>query len=427
MTVLIVDDDPGIREIVHRLLVRDFGVQVLEAGDGLKALQHLLVGRVDLVILDLAMRGLGGLETLEAIRRSPACATLPVAVLSGLTDQRSVVRASQLGVLAFLAKPFTIADLRQRLAALIARVQPADVATRSGKAPLELSPAQRVLIVDQQAEFREFLRDRLRETCQVEEAQDEATAARRCVEGTFAAVFIGTTTDPVRIPALRETLTRLGRHSLPRMIAVAPSADLQATREQGDCDDVVVRSFVVETFDRSLRLIVGETTRARLLFSACAPGATALFDFAGEKVQALLRKPVTLEALAPFPDTVDRWVSAGVELHAGGLSWEVRARCPFAAALDLSAAWLQLESDQVSEAQVLEVAGMLVTELANVLCEHGREREVRTSASVPRVALTRAEALARSEIDRPGAGRWFRTARHHPTLVVQLATTGARP
>ena len=71
MTVLVVDDDGGTRSVLHRLLVRDFAVRVIEAQDGLEAVQLLLGGRVDLVILDLGMRGMGGIETLEAIRRIP--------------------------------------------------------------------------------------------------------------------------------------------------------------------------------------------------------------------------------------------------------------------------------------------------------------------------------------------------------------------
>jgi two-component system chemotaxis response regulator CheY len=426
MTVLIVDDDGAIRELLHRLLVRDFGVDVVQASNGLEALPQLLACRVDLVILDLAMHGMGGIETLEAIRRSPAYARLPVVVFSGHADEGRVLRASQLGVIAFLAKPIKIGPLRERLAPIVSSVR-AEIANKSEKSALELNPAQRVLILDEAAEFRAFFRDRLRETCQVDEAEDEASAIRLCVDTFFEAVFVGTTTDPIHISRLREALTRAGRQTLPRMVGVVATADLQAARDQGIYNDVVVRSLEPETFDRSLSEIVGDRTRARLLFSGASTAAAALFERARQKAQKLLRCPVTLEAPQPFPNTLDRWVSGAVELQGAGLAWQVRARCPFAAALELSSAWLELDNDQVAEAQILEVAGLLANELAVGLFAHVSQQGIATTMSAPRVSLTRANALARSEVVRSGSARWLRTARHEPALVVQLSSVVARP
>jgi len=425
MTVLIVDDDGGIREILHRLIVRDFGAYVVEAADGLVALQRLVSDPVDLVILDLVMPGMSGIETLAAIRRSPAYATVPVVVLSGQSDESRVIQASRLGIMAFLAKPFTIASLRERLSPLISSVMASAPNTRPPSQVLELSPSQRVLIVDSHPEFRSFFRERFREVCRVDEADDQSSATKLCIAVPHEAVFVGTTAEPVHVPAFRGALNRAGRLVAPRVIGVVPSADLEAARLTGTYDDVVVRSFVGDTFDRSLRHVIGEQTRARLFFGGSSESAAALFDFARTKVESLLPHAVTVEGLRPFPRTADRWVSATVELQSTGLAWEVRARAPFASALDLAGARLDLQIDQVSEPQVLDVASLLATELADGLLAHARERGVEGKRGKPYVSLTRADALARTESARPGAGRWLLTPRHHPALVVQLALSTA--
>jgi len=144
MTVLLVDDDPDVRELVRRMLVRDQDVTVLEAADGLEALGQLAANEVHLVVLDMVMRGLGGLETLESIRRSPAHRTLPVIILSGHADKDVVVQVSRFGVEGFIAKPFSMASLSERLSPLIKRLR---ASARPPAVPrrLDLAPSSRVL------------------------------------------------------------------------------------------------------------------------------------------------------------------------------------------------------------------------------------------------------------------------------------------
>src|SRR5262245_29376609 len=104
MKVLVVDDDAAIRRTVARLLAKEFAVEVAEADDGVTALQYLLEHTVDVVILDLAMRLMGGLETLETIRRSSTHASVRVVLMTGMADEDGVRRALRLGVKEIIAK-----------------------------------------------------------------------------------------------------------------------------------------------------------------------------------------------------------------------------------------------------------------------------------------------------------------------------------
>lgn len=114
MKILVVDDERSLRSLVRRVLERD-SVQVLEADDGVTALERLVNEPVDLVLLDLSMKAMDGIDTLEAIRRSPRFPHLPVILITGNPDERYVRRAAALGITGFLVKPFSPDTLRERI------------------------------------------------------------------------------------------------------------------------------------------------------------------------------------------------------------------------------------------------------------------------------------------------------------------------
>ncbi|HZR24645.1 MAG TPA: response regulator [Vicinamibacterales bacterium] len=121
MRVLVVDDDPNIRSALRRLLLFKYHAEVTEAADGSVALQHLLRGTFDLVLLDMHMRTMDGMETLRAIRRSPSHGTTPVIMLTGSSDEDLIKRAIALGVEDYLVKPVDAPLLFARIALVLAR------------------------------------------------------------------------------------------------------------------------------------------------------------------------------------------------------------------------------------------------------------------------------------------------------------------
>ena len=110
-TVLVVDDEAGTRQTMMRLLGRE-GYETVGAGDGREALQVLEARTPDVIVLDLMMPGMDGLELLEAIQRHPQWKALPVVVLTALSDTHTVNRAHQLGAKAYLVKAtFSVAEM----------------------------------------------------------------------------------------------------------------------------------------------------------------------------------------------------------------------------------------------------------------------------------------------------------------------------
>jgi CheY-like chemotaxis protein len=117
--VLVVDDDAEIRSLVARTLRRD-GYTVVEAGDGLEALD--VAGRLlpDLVVLDMTLPGIDGVEVARQLKAHPVLASVPVVALSALTQQAARDRALAAGCAHYLTKPCPPAALRDVVARTLA-------------------------------------------------------------------------------------------------------------------------------------------------------------------------------------------------------------------------------------------------------------------------------------------------------------------
>jgi DNA-binding response OmpR family regulator len=118
--ILIVDDEPAVlRTLRANLIAR--GYQVTAVGTGEEALREFTAQHPDLVILDLMLPGLSGIEVSEAIR---AQSGVPILVLSARGEEQTKVRALDLGADDYLTKPFGIDELLARVRALLRRLAP---------------------------------------------------------------------------------------------------------------------------------------------------------------------------------------------------------------------------------------------------------------------------------------------------------------
>ena len=121
-TVLLVDDEERILSFLKPKL-RTVGYNVLTAGNGAEALELLKVEKVDLVVLDLIMPKMDGMETLRHLRSFSA---VPVIVLSARDGDMDKIKGLQLGADDYIAKPFNPDELVARIEAVVRRLQPDD-------------------------------------------------------------------------------------------------------------------------------------------------------------------------------------------------------------------------------------------------------------------------------------------------------------
>ena len=115
LKVLIVDDQQSMRSLIRNGLQQLGVAQVREAPDGEEGLRALLTAPSHLVITDFNMPKVDGLELLRAIRAHAPLKSTAVIMLTGRADADLVKRAVQFGVNNYLAKPFTIAQLKEKI------------------------------------------------------------------------------------------------------------------------------------------------------------------------------------------------------------------------------------------------------------------------------------------------------------------------
>ncbi len=119
VTVLVVDDEKPLRDFVRRNLEAR-GYQVMRAANGLEALAIFENEQVDLVILDIMMPHMDGLEMTRRIRQT---STVPIIILTAMGEEADKVRAFDLGADDYLTKPFGVGELLGRIKAVMRRAQ----------------------------------------------------------------------------------------------------------------------------------------------------------------------------------------------------------------------------------------------------------------------------------------------------------------
>ena len=116
--ILVVDDEQDIRRII-RILLESSGYQVAEAPNGLAAVEYIRQQpNVDLVLMDIMMPGLNGIEASRAIRER---CSAPILFLTAKTQERDKLEAYQAGGDDYLAKPFSHAELTMKVESLLRR------------------------------------------------------------------------------------------------------------------------------------------------------------------------------------------------------------------------------------------------------------------------------------------------------------------
>jgi DNA-binding response OmpR family regulator len=119
-TVLVADDDSDIRELVVFKLGQA-GYEVHAVADGVAALDTARTLRPDLMVLDLMMPGLSGLDVCQELRRSPETASLPIILLTAKAQEQDVAVGFATGADDYVIKPFSPRELLSRVQAVLAR------------------------------------------------------------------------------------------------------------------------------------------------------------------------------------------------------------------------------------------------------------------------------------------------------------------
>ncbi len=119
--ILVVDDSAAIRKILQRVL-RQTGMAIRaihEAGDGQEALELMKSTSIDLVLTDINMPKMDGIQLLAAIKVAPAWRNIPVVMITTEGGETKVSEAVRLGAAGYVRKPFTADQIKEKLAGIL--------------------------------------------------------------------------------------------------------------------------------------------------------------------------------------------------------------------------------------------------------------------------------------------------------------------
>lgn len=142
-TIIVTDDEPSLREFIRVSLEQD-GYQVLQAANGMECLALVRTERPDMVILDVVMPEMDGLETCRAIR---TFSQVPVLLLTAKMESEDVVTGLDRGADDYLIKPFNMDELLARIRALLRRIPMVYQPIVAGNETIQIDQQKRLVIV----------------------------------------------------------------------------------------------------------------------------------------------------------------------------------------------------------------------------------------------------------------------------------------
>lgn len=291
-SIMVCDDDLSVRYAVKRMFRQNLSVEVAEADNGLVALKALRENPVDLLVLDLNMPVLNGVETLEVIRATPELARLPVVVLTSECSGETVRRVISLGVTDYLAKPLskpgTWERLRRVVASLHVDAHQSRPAKSHGDGP-RLMAGHKLLVVDGSDDFRHFMRTTFGSRFRIVEATNAIDAIDLALSTRPHAALIGRDIPQIDADTLAQKLRTLHIRPDLTLIAVAGKAELADISRSGLYDACIPRSFVPDALAREFDALGPASIPMAELVELC-PTLRAKMVSAAEQVFGMMLK-----------------------------------------------------------------------------------------------------------------------------------------
>ena len=382
-TLLVVDDDANVRQLVRRVVRKDFDAELLDAEHGLAAIDLLMGTRVDLVLLDISMPVMDGVETLAAMRRVPQLADLPTIILAGRAEEEQVQRLIGLGIAGFLVKPFRPSLLRDRLSAILARVPaPPALPPRPRIGGLALHGESNLLLLDDSPEFCDVFAHQLTPLCNVIIADGVTDALARCTRDPIAAVFVGSLETGIQA----ELFTRKARLATQgaAIIALASVGQRETVEATKLYEFTILRSFMPQVLRTELRGLMAPQTIARWVLAPTGPAINAFAASAASRIADLLGRKVEIERNGLVHG---RRIRAVIEVQANGLSWRLSVELPQLSALPLAEAKLEQSVDQLSDVHLTSAIGSVASEIGEALAS-AASVELAVELTPPAVEIT---------------------------------------
>lgn len=390
MLAMICDDDPSSRFVMKRLLTQHLGCATIECEDGVDALTQIDRQHVDLLLLDLNMPTMDGLEMLEAIRSSPAQKHLPVVAVSNERREDVIRRLLVIGVDGYVLKPVR----SEKILGVLDRLRPrlGERSKRSAAAGLRdvcLGPDSPAMLVDGNLDYRHFFVSQAQRFGPIVEAASGAAALSAWKTAPTPLVFVGADLGLMDAPRLVPKLRALSAGAPLRLVRLV---DGKIDPHQLDgCDDAMGRSFIADVFRHGIKAFVRSSGPLTAVSQLVGDPAT-LVASAARQVFGMMLDTELIATAAPADSGPHAGAVGTITVaHEFAVSFKL-----FAAAASLAVVagrMLNLPTTEVSSDDATSAAGELVNLITGRLHAVMDERGVVSDCSLPTLVPERATWL----------------------------------
>lgn len=243
--ILLVDDEPSARTLLRRWIERNITAVVYEAEDGLQALESVAENGIELVVSDVSMPVLDGIELLRLLRTDPSWERLEVLMVSHVAAEDKVSQIIALGASDYLLKPLQYDRAVKRLTSAAERIlkhRPAEDGAVSDSKP-------RVLIADSEADFRGAAERALEGEFSVKTARSLAEILVHLLRWKPTAVFVSSSIPGLDLHTLGARIEALVGRDKPRFYRLdEPGSRLDPPAPGDGFAGVVRKSYVAASF-----------------------------------------------------------------------------------------------------------------------------------------------------------------------------------
>jgi len=254
--VLTIDDSKTLRSIVSRTL-KPLGFEVLEASNGIEGLNIAWQERPDLVILDITMPVMDGIETLIKMKKDPQLSQIPILMLTAVADQQTVLKIASLGVEEYLVKPFDGEELIKRVNKLMEEVP------ERGRTEQQQSRQRKtILVVDDKSHVRELVRQLLGERYGILEATNGAEGVSLAMKESPDLILMDMDMPVMDGFEAIQRLRGLDQTKEVKVLAMTIKTNFEEQRRALDagCDGLVFKPFTKDLLLRKIESLLASSS-----------------------------------------------------------------------------------------------------------------------------------------------------------------------
>lgn len=200
LKILIVDNDKMVRLLLNRLITKKFKAEVLEAEDGLQALTIIKEKKPHLILLDITMPIMDGVEVMQNLRATEEFKDLPVIIMSSTDEKNTVMKLVQLKISDYILKPIDISKAYERIQGIVEKIEREDNLPKPNIAQSqeikeqtaqEVNTIKRLLLIHNNEEFRNHLATYFANEYEVFHAVTGIEALQSFIKNNIQYVIIG--------------------------------------------------------------------------------------------------------------------------------------------------------------------------------------------------------------------------------------------